>query len=101
MPGHGMRTLEAANSPPQAVFLPCAPPAPGFTVENSMTRNLPQKPATALIATAIGAAALGALAVGAMAVGTMAIGKLAVEARRIKRLEIDQLVIHRLTRPDA
>lgn len=40
---------------------------------------------------------LGAVAVGALAIGAMAIGRLAVGKAHFKELEIDNLVVHKLT----
>jgi len=47
-------------------------------------------------ALAFGAFAVGALAVGALAIGYLAIRRLAVKRAHFHRLEIDNLIIHRL-----
>ena len=46
----------------------------------------------------LGAVALGAVALGALAIGFLAINRLAVKQARIKRLEIDDLVVGRISR---
>jgi len=51
-------------------------------------------------ALALGALALGAFAVGALAVGYLAIGRLVVKRARIGWLEVDELVIRRIQRPE-
>jgi hypothetical protein len=51
----------------------------------------------ALGAASAGAIAVGAFALGAMAVGAMAIGRLAIGSARVKRLEIDELIVGKLT----
>lgn len=55
--------------------------------------------AAAVGTTALGSLAIGALAFGALAIGALAIGRLAVGRARIRRLEIDELIVHRETRP--
>lgn len=55
--------------------------------------------AAAVGTTALGSLAVGALAFGALAIGALAIGRLAIGRARIRRLEIDELIIHRQTRP--
>lgn len=55
--------------------------------------------AAAVGTTALGSLAVGALAFGALAIGALAIGRLAIGKARIRRLEIDELIIHRETRP--
>ena len=51
----------------------------------------------ALGAAAIGAVAVGAFAVGALAIGALAIGRLSLGSARAKRIEIDELVVGKLT----
>ncbi len=51
----------------------------------------------ALTAVALAATALGALAIGALAIGALAIGRLAVGKARFRHLEIDDLIVRRLT----
>jgi hypothetical protein len=53
--------------------------------------------ASALGAGAIGAIALGAFAVGAIAVGSLAIGRIVLGSARIKRMQIDELIVGKLT----
>jgi len=48
-------------------------------------------------AAAAALAAIGASAIGALAIGALAIGKLYVGAARFKRLEIDELIVKKLT----
>jgi hypothetical protein len=48
-------------------------------------------------ALAIGASAIGALSVGALAVGVLAVGRFRLRDGRVKRLEIDELIVRRLT----
>lgn len=55
--------------------------------------------ADSLILVGIGAMALGAFAVGAAAVGALAIGRLAIGKGYFRRLEIDELVVHRVRAP--
>lgn len=51
----------------------------------------------ALGAAAIGALATGAFAVGALAIGAVAIGRMTMGCGRIKHLEIDELIVGKLT----
>jgi hypothetical protein len=51
----------------------------------------------ALGAAAIGALAVGAFAVGALAIGALAIGRMSLGSARAKRIEIDELVVGKLT----
>jgi hypothetical protein len=51
----------------------------------------------ALGAVSAGALAAGAFALGAFAVGALAIGRMAVGSARIKRMEIDELIVGKLT----
>jgi hypothetical protein len=63
----------------------------------AMRRELPQNmrmPA----GISFGAVALGAVALGALAIGFLAINRLAVKQARIKRLDIDELVVGRISR---
>lgn len=66
-------------------------------------RSLPvARPAVAGGAAAVGvgtvlAIAMGAFAIGALAVGAMAIGRLAVGRARFRELEIDNLIVHRVS----
>jgi hypothetical protein len=46
---------------------------------------------------AIGSLALGAIAVGAFAIGRLSVGGLSVRRARFRRVEIDDLVVRRLT----
>jgi hypothetical protein len=55
--------------------------------------------ATATGSSIMGALALGALAIGALAIGALAIGRLNVRHARFGRLEIDELVVRRLSLP--
>ena len=48
-------------------------------------------------AAVLGALAVGALAVGVVAIGALAIGRLAVRHARFGRLEVDDLVVRRLS----
>jgi hypothetical protein len=48
-------------------------------------------------AQAIGAFALAAVAIGALAIGALAIGRLTIGRARIRRLEIDDLVVRRVS----
>lgn len=48
-------------------------------------------------AAALGGMAVGALAVGAIAIGALAIGRLSVGKARFRRLEIDELIVHRVS----
>jgi hypothetical protein len=48
-------------------------------------------------AAALGGVAVGALAVGAIAIGALAIGRLSVGRARFRRLEIDELIVHRVS----
>jgi hypothetical protein len=48
-------------------------------------------------AAALGGVAVGALAVGAIAIGALAIGRLSVGKARFRRLEIDELIVHRVS----
>jgi hypothetical protein len=50
----------------------------------------------AAAAFALGAASAGAIAIGALAIGRVALGRLAIGSGRVRRLEIDELVVHRL-----
>jgi len=52
---------------------------------------------TALALVSVGALAVGALAIGALAIGAMAIGKLRIGRARFKSVEIDELIVRRLT----
>ena len=51
----------------------------------------------AVCAAAIGAIATGAFAVGALAIGALAIGRISLGCGRIRHLEIDELVVGKLT----
>jgi hypothetical protein len=51
-------------------------------------------------ALALGAMALGALAIGALAIGSLGIGRLRVRRATLGRVEIDDLVVHRLKLPE-
>ncbi len=51
----------------------------------------------ALGAAAIGALATGAFALGALAIGAVAIGRMTMGCGRIKHLEIDELIVGKLT----
>ncbi len=51
----------------------------------------------AMGATAIGALATGAFAVGALAIGVVAIGRMTMGCGRIRHLEIDELIVGKLT----
>ncbi len=51
----------------------------------------------ALGAAAVGAIATGAFALGALAIGALAIGRLSMGCGRIKHLEIDELIVGKLT----
>jgi hypothetical protein len=46
---------------------------------------------------ALGALALGAVAIGALAVGRLSVGRLAVRGARLGKVEIDQLLVRKLT----
>ncbi|SFJ18286.1 hypothetical protein [Caulobacter sp. UNC279MFTsu5.1] len=48
-------------------------------------------------AAALGGMAVGALVVGALAIGALAIGRLSVGKARFRRLEIDELIVHRVS----
>ena len=50
----------------------------------------------ALGALACGASAFGAAAVGALLIGRLRVGKLSVRTGEFERLEVDELIIHRL-----
>jgi hypothetical protein len=50
---------------------------------------------------ACGASAIGALAVGALLIGSLRIGKLSVRAGSFERLEVDELIVHRLRVDDV
>ena len=54
----------------------------------------------AALAVAAGAVALGAVAIGALAIGSLAIGRLAIGRARIRTLEIDHLIIRRISEHD-
>lgn len=54
-------------------------------------------PAGALGVIALGSAVVGALAVGAIAIGAVAIGALTIGRARVRRLEIDELIVGRVT----
>jgi hypothetical protein len=47
-----------------------------------------------MLALAVGAVAIGALAIGALAIGQMRVGRM-----RLGEVEIDNLIVHRITRP--
>jgi hypothetical protein len=51
----------------------------------------------ALGAAAMGALAVGAFAVGALAIGALAIGRLSLGSAHARRIEIDELVVGKLT----
>jgi hypothetical protein len=51
----------------------------------------------AMGAAAIGALATGAFALGALAIGAVAIGRMTMGCGRIKHLEIDELIVGKLT----
>jgi hypothetical protein len=53
--------------------------------------------AGSIAVSSLGAVAVGAFAIGALAVGALAVGRLSVDCARFKRLEIDELVVHKLT----
>jgi hypothetical protein len=48
-------------------------------------------------ALAIGATAIGALSVGALAIGALAVGRFRLRDGHVTRLEIDELIVRRLT----
>jgi hypothetical protein len=49
------------------------------------------------LAVAVGALAFGALAIGAVAIGALAIGRLAVGRVRLRDVEIDNLLVRKVT----
>jgi hypothetical protein len=51
----------------------------------------------AVCVAAIGAVATGAFAVGALAIGAVAVGRMVLGCGRIKHLEIDELIVGKLT----
>jgi len=53
--------------------------------------------AAALGGLAVGALAVGAVAIGALAIGRLSIGHFSARGARIRRLEIDELIIHRVS----
>jgi hypothetical protein len=53
--------------------------------------------ALSVVVAAVGAVAVGARAIGALAVGALAIGKLGVGPARFERVEIDELIVRKLT----
>ena len=55
--------------------------------------------ADSILLLGVAAVAFGAFAVGAAAIGALAIGRLAVGKGSFRRLEIDELVIHRVRSP--
>jgi len=63
-------------------------------------RRATLSPAGALGLIAVGSAAVGALAIGAVAVGALAIGSLVVGRARVRRLEIDELIVGRISFKD-
>ncbi len=53
--------------------------------------------AASLVAGSLGAVAVGAFTIGAFAAGVFVIAKLKVAAGRFERLEIDELIVRKLT----
>ncbi len=86
------RTEDDATADPAAgtgalVTVPPRPPA----------RRLGAAAGLAGVGVAVLALAVGALAIGALAIGTLAVGRLGVGRARIRSLEIDELIVRRVT----
>ena len=71
---------------PETLHATMADPEPAYPLP-----SLPR------LAGAVAMVAMGAVAVGALAIGTLAIGRLAVGHARFRRLEVDELIIRKVT----